>query len=970
MDDYNGHSYYVRNSLTNYWTTARNQAKNIGGYLVVIDSEAENQLVWDAVRAVKGTSYNYWIGLYQNRDSDDYTEPDGGWEWVDQPSTVSYTWQLSSDSTNWTSITASNDTVTVNDTSIVYADYDSKSLTINPITYGINGYQYRVIASNPGFLCAVADTSNVTTLVVRDDFDGDGIRDDVDVDDDNDGILDQYEGNGSTDTDGDGQPDSKDLDADGDGCYDVDEAYGTSPDRDPNSDGVFGDAGVTINSNGSVSGATSTSGLDQDGNGVKDFLEAGSAITDMSCPDDLTIPEGSPLNLVSTATGMGETTVSYMWQVSADTGKTWTNVTQQNINSTDKSELIISGIGYGKTNTNSDGYPKFIEIYAIRDADLREYRLYDNLSNNYDYAYGWGFNRPNIQMKKGERLLLYYSKSDADTFFGSDINELYDHTLYSNYLYGSMQGGDDSYTLWKNSTFVDRAGAYGNASLNYDDGWLYRKSGSLPQLAIDPDQWTVCKDCLESSTNATANTPFPLNTFTTAYTGGFEFVYDADTLEISNTPASLNGYQFRSIGSTPGFACGDNDTSCVVTVTIVGDFDRDGIPDATDIDDDNDGILDTVEGEDTDTDGDGILDKFDLDSDGDGCLDVQEAGFSDPDGDGILGTGTPTVGANGGVVGHSFATPVDADGNGTADYLEVGSTITINSYRNYFLSEGGDTAQYFVNYSATGTTNLHWQVSTDNGSTWADINAGDNGTATTGDTEVCTSSNWGSDPWLWTEGELEGTISNIASGVNLAVKVNENSDIEWSSGYPKIENSTFGGVKTLGLNLDPKSGSGESAVTTTLTFNKAVNGLKMLVTDIDSRTDGWKDKVVITSSAGNPTADSLNTAPTFSIDGNTLTAKTNSESSADNKGTARLTFPDGVTTITIVYSDVSGLDDPDSRGIGITFENICVNTGSASYEGVYNDTLSIYDVKQGMDEWRYRLRIATPAFVCQDTVFS
>ena len=220
--------------------------------------------------------------------------------------------------------------------------------------------------------------------------------------------------------------------------------------------------------------------------------------------------------------------------------------------------------------------------------------------------------------------------------------------------------------------------------------------------------------------------------------------------------------------------------------------------------------------------------KFDLDSDGDGCLDVQEAGFSDPDGDGILGTGTPTVGANGGVVGHSFATPVDADGNGTADYLEVGSTITINSYRNYFLSEGGDTAQYFVNYSASGTTNLHWQVSTDNGSTWADINAGDNGTATTGDTEVCTSSNWGSDPRLWTEGELEGTISNIASGVNLAVKVNENSDIEWSSGYPKIENSTFGGVKTLGLNLDPKSGSGESAVTTTLHLTRQLTVLRCL----------------------------------------------------------------------------------------------------------------------------------------------
>ena len=72
------------------------QGKNIGGYLVVIDSEAENQLVWEAVRAVKGTSYNYWIGLYQNRDSaTTILSLVGGWEWVDQPSTVSYTWQVS-----------------------------------------------------------------------------------------------------------------------------------------------------------------------------------------------------------------------------------------------------------------------------------------------------------------------------------------------------------------------------------------------------------------------------------------------------------------------------------------------------------------------------------------------------------------------------------------------------------------------------------------------------------------------------------------------------------------------------------------------------------------------------------------------------------------------------------------------------------------------------------------------------------
>ena len=167
--------------------------------------------------------------------------------------------------------------------------------------------------------------------------------------------------------------------------------------------------------------------------------------------------------------------------------------------------------------------------------------------------------------------------------------------------------------------------------------------------------------------------------------------------------------------------CGDNDTTCAVTVTVVGDNDRDGIPDETDVDDDNDGILDSVEGEDTDTDGDGILDKFDLDSDGDGCFDVDEAGFTDGDGDGILGTGTPEVETTGAVKDHPYTTPLDGDGNGTADFLEIGSSVTITNYNNYFLSEGNDTAMFYVNYFVSGTSRLHWQVSKDNGSSWADI---------------------------------------------------------------------------------------------------------------------------------------------------------------------------------------------------------------------------------------------------------
>ena len=61
------------------------------------------------------------------------------------------------------------------------------------------------------------------------------------------------------------------------------------------------------------------------------------------------------------------------------------------------------------------------------------------------------------------------------------------------------------------------------------------------------------------------------------------------------------------------------------------------LTDEIDLDDDNDGILDTVETS-ADFDQNGKVNSLDLDSDGDGCNDVIEAGFLDPDKDGLLGT--------------------------------------------------------------------------------------------------------------------------------------------------------------------------------------------------------------------------------------------------------------------------------------------------------------------------------------------
>jgi protein CrcB len=142
------------------------------------------------------------------------------------------------------------------------------------------------------------------------------------------------------------------------------------------------------------------------------------------------------------------------------------------------------------------------------------------------------------------------------------------------------------------------------------------------------------------------------------------------------------------------------------------DTDGDGIYDTNDLDDDNDGLLDTVEAAacspsaaDCDTDGDGIPNRIDPDSDNDGISDVRESNGIDVDGDGkVDGTvdvnGVPSS-TNGGLTppntdettlpdpydtdsdgdgisdslerGPNPNAPVDTDGDGTPDYRDLDS---------------------------------------------------------------------------------------------------------------------------------------------------------------------------------------------------------------------------------------------------------------------------------------------------------
>ena len=72
--------YFVQKSDT--WNNQRAYASKYGGDLVVLDSKEKQDYVSSELFDLGLNNYNVWIGLYQNTQSISYSEPLGGWEWV------------------------------------------------------------------------------------------------------------------------------------------------------------------------------------------------------------------------------------------------------------------------------------------------------------------------------------------------------------------------------------------------------------------------------------------------------------------------------------------------------------------------------------------------------------------------------------------------------------------------------------------------------------------------------------------------------------------------------------------------------------------------------------------------------------------------------------------------------------------------------------------------------------------------
>ncbi len=141
---------------------------------------------------------------------------------------------------------------------------------------------YAVQGPFSGSAVGVFDANGTVSILLPGDNDGDGLHDGIDIDDDNDGVVDQYDvfpydPSESKDTDWDGIGDNVDTDDDGDGVQDAFDAFPDNPSEwsDLDGDGVGDNTDIDIDGDGipnisDTSPYNNTGFQDSDGDGVAD----------------------------------------------------------------------------------------------------------------------------------------------------------------------------------------------------------------------------------------------------------------------------------------------------------------------------------------------------------------------------------------------------------------------------------------------------------------------------------------------------------------------------------------------------------------------------------------------------------------------------------------------------------------------------------------------------------------------------
>jgi len=454
------------------------------------------------------------------------------------------------------------------------------------------------------------------------DTDRDGVIDAYDMDIDGDGIDNVTEGSG--DLDGDGIPDNRDLDTDGDGIPDILEGAG-----DADGDGIPNYRDLDSDNDG-VPDALELPGLhlDTDGDGIPDRFDVdqtGGVDANRDGIDDAALPDtdGDGLSdLVDTDQdndGMPDILESGAYGFDSDgdgIDDRWDADTPGNADANgdgiaDDARLL---------DTDNDGIPDTADL----DSDN------DGVS---DRAEGGASGR------------------DAD---GDGIDDAFD----VDYVGGADSNGDG---------VADSAAARdsdGDGVPDFRD--LDSDNDSIPDViesgGLDEDE-----DGLLDVGGTITSTPRD--------TDGDGIPDHLDTDSDNDGIKDIAGTIYRNLDADGDGRIDDitdTDEDGIPDVADVepmqrgsrADSDGDGVPSIRDLDDDGDGILDSIEG-DGDTDGDGVPDRLDRDADNDGIPDRIEMGLPRPSG----------IDANRNGVDDAYegAMMRDTDRDGIPDYLDTDS---------------------------------------------------------------------------------------------------------------------------------------------------------------------------------------------------------------------------------------------------------------------------------------------------------
>ena len=600
------------------------------------------------------------------------------------------------------------------------AQFISNNVGSTTVTVEYNGMTKKLRASaknlTPGTtyhvklaLADISDSGYDSAILINlisgfPDDDDDGVANDADIDDDNDGILDTVEDanldndnnplSDPTDTDGDGIPNHLDLDSDGDGIPDNIEAQSTngyiSPAGSFSANGVntaYGGGLTPVNTDGALDGADYLD-TDSDNDGTIDTTEAG--IT------------------------LGGSVGSNGLDNSLESIDDYSDV-NGNLNDPTTLPDTDSDVGTG-------GDVDYRDTVSVGDVDG------DGIADIIDW------DDDNDGITDAQELC----NTDFSITASSTINVYIDLGAYEN---------EDSWTLTGPGGFSQSGGVYadGDDIINLD--FPVTTAGTYV-FTINDSQSDGLDGAGGSNENATSLYRVSLDGNTIYESGTFPvFTSEVRNIEVTGTASfsclTSDPNADDDTDNTPNYADSDwataNSTTIVNGVAASLDFDGDGVINSMDLDADGDGIPDNIEAQPTNTyndpnavvgatgiltdygtgltslvntDGTGLADYKDTDSDDEGANDTVEAaltlnGTIGPNGlDSAIYTTANYTDVNGNINDPTTLPDSDSDRlTQDVDYRDDSNDVTIGA---------GNTLWLRADIGLTGGTNItQWNDQSD-----------------------------------------------------------------------------------------------------------------------------------------------------------------------------------------------------------------------------------------------------------------